>query len=271
VATDAILVQEIEKLFPLVKSGWGAYLAPFSRPVHPALSGVSLRVAPGESVALVGSNGAGKSTLLRILTTLLLPTRGTAAIAGWDVVRDPMHVRRCLGFHSGADAGFYWRLTGRQNLRFFAKLRGLDRRDIDRRIMEIAGRLGLEKVLNSQIRTLSAGTVQRLSLARALLHGPQVLLLDEPTRSLDPLTASEFRNFLRKDLVGRQGTTLLVASHSLAEVELLADRVALLDGGRILFCGTPNEMRRAASADSLEAAMARLTKRTVAGAEGAAQ
>jgi ABC-2 type transport system ATP-binding protein len=268
VATDAIFVQEIEKLFPLVRSGWRAFLAPFSRPIRPALSGVSFRVAAGESLAIVGANGAGKSTLLRILTTLLLPTKGVAAVAGWDVVREPARVRHSLGFHSGAEVGFYGRLTALQNLKFFASLRGLAPRETTRRIAEMVERLGLQKALNSQVRTLSAGTIQRLSLARSLVHSPQVLLLDEPTRSLDPLAAAEFRHFLRNDVVGRQGTTLLIASHSLAEVEELADRVALLDSARLLFCGSPQEMCRAASADTLENAMAYFTKRNAAQVEG---
>ncbi|HEV3220214.1 MAG TPA: ABC transporter ATP-binding protein [Candidatus Acidoferrales bacterium] len=260
-STDAILVENIEKLFPLVGSGWRAFLAPFSPLIRPALSDVTFRVATGESVAIVGANGAGKSTLLRILTTLLLPTKGVAAVAGSDVVREPARVRRSLGFHSGAEVGFYGRLTALQNLKFFAELRCMAPREAKRRISEMAERLGLQKALNNQVRTLSAGTVQRLSLARALIHEPRVLLLDEPTRSLDPLAAAEFRRFLREDLIGRQGATLLVASHSLAEVEELSDRLALLDNGRLLFCGTPQEMRRAASAETLEGAMAYFTKR----------
>ncbi len=234
-------------------------MAPFSRPIRPALSGVSFRVAAGESLAVVGANGAGKSTLLRILTTLLLPTKGLAAVAGCDVVREPSRARRSIGFHSGAEVGFYGRLTALQNLKFFADLRRMSPREAKRRIAEMSGRLGLENQLNNQVRTLSAGNVQRLSLARALIHSPRVLFLDEPTRSLDPLAAAEFRRFLRSEVIGRQGTTLLIASHSLAEVEALADRVALLDNSRLLFCGTPQEMRRAASAESLEEAMARLT------------
>lgn len=244
---------------------------PFARPIRPALSGVSFRVAPGESLAVVGANGAGKSTLLRILTTLLLPTSGSASISGHNVVREPGLVRRALGFHSGAEVGFYSRLTALQNLKFFASLRGLAPRDSARRIDEMVERLGLQKALNSQVRTLSVGTVQRLSLARSLVHAPQVLLLDEPTRSLDPLAAAEFRDFLRNEIVGRQGTTLLIASHSLLEVEKLADRVALLDNARLLFCGSPQEMRRAGSADSLESAMAYFTKRNAPQVGGAPQ
>ena len=267
-ATDAILVQQIEKLFPIAQGGWRAFLTPFARPIRPALSGVSFQVAAGESLAIVGANGAGKSTLLRILTTLLLPSGGTASVAGFDVEREPARARHALGFHSGAEAGFYGRLTALQNLNFFASLRGLAPRDAKRRITEMVERLGLQKFLNNQVRTLSAGTVQRLSLARALIHAPQVLLLDEPTRSLDPLAAGEFRRFLREDVVSRQGTTLLIASHSFAEVEELADRVALLDTGKLLFCGSPQEMRRVTSAGTLENAMAYFTKLNSAQVQG---
>jgi ABC-2 type transport system ATP-binding protein len=267
VSTDAILVNEIGKLFPVVRSGLGAYLAPFSRPINPALSGVSFRVAAGESLAIVGANGAGKSTLLRILTTLLLPTKGNAAVNSHDVVREPARARRALGFHSGAEAGFYPRLTGLQNLRFFARLRRMSHRESERRISEMSDRLGLQKALDNQVRTLSSGTVQRLSLARALIHSPHVLLLDEPTRSLDPLAAAEFRHFLREDVVRRQGAALLIASHSLDEVEEVADRLVLLDDGRVLFSGTAHEMRRAAAAENLQDAMAFFTKRNAARAE----
>jgi ABC-2 type transport system ATP-binding protein len=260
-ATGAIFVNEIEKLFPVVRSGLGAYLAPFSRPSRPALSRVSFRVAAGESLAIVGANGAGKSTLLRILTTLLLPTKGSATINGSDVVREPARVRHALGFHSGAEVGFYPRLTGLENLRFFSTLRRMSWNESQRRIAEMTDLLGLRKALDSQVRTLSAGTVQRLSLARALMHSPLVLLLDEPTRSLDPLAAAEFRHFLREEVIRRQGTAVLIASHSLEEVQEVADRLILLDNGRVLFSGAPEEMRRAAGAETLQDAMAFFTKR----------
>lgn len=259
-ASNAIRVELIEKLFPPAQSGWRAFLAPFARPTHRALAPITFQVAPGEALAVVGANGAGKSTLLRILTTLLLPTSGHAEVDGWDVVHQPDSVRHALGFHSGAEPGFYARLTALQNLQFFAQLRDLSPQDSKLRIAEVADGLGLSPSLNRQVRLLSSGTVQRLSLARAVLHRPRVLLLDEPTRSLDPLAAAEFRRFLRDDLIRRHGVTLLFASHTLAEVEELADRVALLDSGQLLFCGTPAEMLATASASTLEEAMVRLTR-----------
>lgn len=263
----AIRVENIEKLFPPAYTGWRAFTAAFAQPTHRALAPISFDVAPGESLAIVGANGAGKSTLLRILTTLLLPTAGRAEIDGCDVVRQPAAVRHAVGFHSGAEPGFYARLTALQNLQFFAELRDLARGEVRRRIAEVSEELGLGASLDRQVRLLSAGTVQRLSLARAVLHRPSVLLLDEPTRSLDPIAATEFRRFLGDELVRRQGATLLFASHSLSEVQELADRVVLLDAGRVLFCGSPAEMMRTSSAGTLEQAMAHLTSRAAAQTE----
>jgi sodium transport system ATP-binding protein len=260
VASRAILVENIEKVFPPAYVGFRAFLSPFSRPTQRALQAVSFHVEKGESFAILGANGAGKSTLLRILTTLLLPTEGRAEISGYDVIEKPISVRRSVGFHSGAEAGFYARLSARQNLQFFARLRNLSSKEASRRIAETAGRVGITQALDRQVRTLSSGTVQRLSLARAVMHAPSVLLLDEPTRSLDPLAAADFRSFVRDDLINRHGTTLLFASHSLTEVEALADRVALLDAGHLLFCGTLAELRACTPSGSAEEAMSHLIR-----------
>ncbi len=258
---NLIAVEALEKYFPPARTGWRALLQPFEKPTSRALAGVSFTVHPGEMVALVGANGAGKSTLLRILATLLLPTRGTVSVAGYDTVRDAAAVRRSLGFHSGADIGFYPRLSGRENLLFFAALNNLTRKRAHERVRELADRLRLGEALDRQVRTLSTGTVQRLSLARALLHEPRILLLDEPTRSLDPLAAAEFRRFLREEVVRRSGTTLLFASHTLAEVEQLTGRVVILDEGRVVACDSPDGLKRTARAATLEAALFVLTGR----------
>ena len=260
-ARDALLVENLEKYFPPALTGWRALLQPFSRPTLRALGGVSLRVSPGEVLALIGANGAGKSTLLRILTTLLLPTRGRAEVAGFDVEGEPAQVRRQIGYHTGSDVGFYPRLSARENLEFFATLNNLTRNDARQRIARVAELLGLGEVLDRQVRTLSTGTVHRLGLARAMLHAPAVLVLDEPTRSLDPLAAAEFRRFLKYDLVRQHGTTLLFASHTLAEVEQLADRAALLDAGLLLACDSPRRLIASSGTGTLEQALATLTAR----------
>ncbi len=263
VAKDALVVENLEKNFPEALTGWRALAQPFARLTLRALGGVTFRVAAGESLALVGANGAGKSTLLRILATLFLPTRGRAELAGFDVVREPARVRRQLSLYTGADAAFYGRLSARQNLEFFAALNNLTRTETARNIARNAQLLGLSEALDRQVRTLSTGTAHRLGLARALLHEPAVLLLDEPTRSLDPLAAAEFRRFL-KDLIRRSGTTLVFASHTLSEVEQLADRVVVLDAGRVAAWDTPRGLLASTGGATLEQALETLTRRAPA-------
>lgn len=256
----AIVLNNLEKYYPPTRTGVRAYVQPFERASHPALQGLSLSVQAGEAVALLGSNGAGKSTLLRILATLLLPTRGRAAVTGHDVAAEPRAVRRQLGYHAGSDLGFYPRLTGRQNLLFFGQLNHLSPSQAASRIAELAGQFHLRDALDQQVRTLSSGTTQRLSLARALLHQPRVLLLDEPTRSLDAVAAAEFRRFLAGEVLLRERTTVLFASHSLSEIESLAHRVAVLEQGRLIAFDTVPGLLAATSTSNLEQAFFVLTR-----------
>jgi ABC-type multidrug transport system ATPase subunit len=257
----ALCVEKLEKYFPPVTTGWRALVHPSLQLTVPALRGVSFDVKSGEVLAVVGANGAGKSTLLRILTTLLLPTRGHAQVRGFDVARNPAKVRLQIGYHTGADACFYARLSARENLHLFAALNNLSNAEASRRIVELTDFFGLGALLDRQVRALSTGNIHRLGLARAMLHRPSVLLLDEPTRSLDPLAAAEFRRFLLHRIVGDRGTTVLFASHTLAEVEQIASRVALLDEGRLLICDTPAGLKAAAGADTLERSLEILTHR----------
>lgn len=263
VSAHAISIDSLEKWFPPSYGGWRAFVQPFASPTSAALRGVAFEVAPGESVALLGANGAGKSTLLRILATLLLPTRGRASIAAHDVVDKPREVRKNLGYHAGTDLGFYARLTGRQNLRFFGRLNHLPDSLIESRTGFLAERFELGSALDKQVRMLSSGTVQKLSLLRAMLHQPKVLLLDEPTRSLDAFAAASFRQFLKTEVLRGQGTSLLFASHSLAEIELLADRVVVLHDGKLLAFDSPARLKREASAATLEEVFFRLTGHSV--------
>jgi ABC-type multidrug transport system ATPase subunit len=261
VKSRALSLENVEKYFPAAASGWRALLRPFSRLTVPALRGISFELGPGEVLALVGANGAGKSTLLRILTTLLLPSRGRAWVCGFDVAREPARVRLQIGYHAGADACFYSRLSARENLVLFAGLNNLSSSETSQRIAELAGPFGLGTILDRTVRTLSTGNIHRLGLARAMLHRPSVLVLDEPTRSLDPLAAAEFRRFLLRQIVGVHGTTLIFASHSLAEVEQLAGKIAVLDGGRLLAFGTLEGLKAATGAGTLEESLERLAQR----------
>jgi ABC-2 type transport system ATP-binding protein len=259
----AILVDALEKYFPPALSGWRALAQPFSRPSECALAGITFSISQGQAVALVGPNGAGKSTLLRILATLILPTSGRAALSGFDVARQSAGARRQFGYHTGGDEGFYTRLTALENLAFFAAMNNISGPESRQRISRVAEWLGLFSELDRQVRTLSTGITHRLGLARALLHSPSLLLLDEPTRSLDPIAAADFRRLLKDEIVRRNGTTLLFASHSLAEVSELADRVILLHQGRILADDSPRGLCSSANADTLDAAIVAFLRRGV--------
>ncbi len=256
----ALSLESVEKYFPRAASGWRAFVQPVSRLTVPALRGISLEVKVGEVLALVGANGAGKSTLLRILTTLLIPTRGRAEVCGFDVAREPAKVRLEIGYHTGGDACFYSRLTARENLVLFAGLNNLSAAQTAQRIAELTGAFGLGELLERHVRMLSTGNIHRLGLARAMLHRPSVLILDEPTRSLDPLAAAEFRRFLLRDIVGVHGATLIFASHTLAEVEQLAGKIAVLDNGRLIGFDTLANLKAKAGASTLEATLEILTR-----------
>jgi ABC-type multidrug transport system ATPase subunit len=256
----AISVEALEKYFPPAFFGWRALLHPFARPTECALSGVSFSVKAGEAAALVGPNGAGKSTLLRILATLMIPTRGRATLGGFDVERNAANARKLFGYHTGGDEGFYARLTARQNLAFFAAMNNISGSLAGDRIAQISDWMGFRDLLDRPVRTLSTGITHRIGLARAMLHSPGILLLDEPTRSLDPLAASEFRAFLKEEIVRRRGAALLFASHALSEVEEIADRVLVLDRGRLAASGTPRELCAATATRTLEESISRIVR-----------
>jgi ABC-type multidrug transport system ATPase subunit len=259
VTPPAISVNSLEKSFPPTRSGWRTFLQPFEKPTVIALAGVSLEVFEGEAVALLGANGAGKSTLLKILATLLLPTRGSATVSGHDTLTDSRTVRRQIGYHAGTEHGFYPRLSGRENLLFFGRLNMLSSASAAKRIAALADRFHLAEALDRQVRTLSTGTVQRLSLARSLLHQPRVLLLDEPTRSLDAIAAAQFRGFLKSEVLRPGATSLLFSSHTLAEIEQLASRIAVIDSGRLLAFDTLAGLKQITGAATLEDVFLKLT------------
>lgn len=193
-------------------------------------------VKAGSITALVGSNGAGKTTLMKILATLLVPTSGLATVAGLDVTMDPQRVRRCIGYVPSEERSFYWRLTVRQNLEFFAAMHGLApaaaRRDCDSHLeaLSLLGRA------DTRFGELSTGMKQALGIIRGLLHDPAVLLLDEPTRSLSPDLAQRAWGLLRRQAVDK-GRTILIATHNLGEAQGGAEEVAVLHQGRIQACG----------------------------------
>ncbi|HEX4406076.1 MAG TPA: ATP-binding cassette domain-containing protein [Polyangia bacterium] len=221
-----------------------------------AVDDLSFTVARGEIYGLLGPNGAGKTTTLRMLAAILAPTSGSASLAGVDVARDPQAARRQLGFLTGS-TGLYARLTGRELLRYFGRLHHMPEDAIAARTALLAGVLDLEGILAKRCEALSTGQRQRLSVARAVLHDPTVLILDEPTVGLDVLASRFLRDFVRAER--DRGKAVIFSTHYLAEAELLCDRIGLLHRGRMLAEDTPGGLRaRAGDASSLEEAFLRL-------------
>jgi len=205
-----------------------------------ALEDVDLEVRPGEVVALVGANGAGKSTLLRILGTTVIADSGEARIGGVEVSEDPKAARTATGLLLADERSWYWRLTGRQNLQFFAALHGLSRKAASARASELLEECGLAEAADRRFYGYSSGMRLRLSLARALISEPAALLLDEPTRSLDPVATEHFHDQLA-DLVRSRETAVLVATHDLYEAANIAGRALLMRGGRVQVASTPGQ------------------------------
>lgn len=215
---------------------------PAKEPVE-ALREVSFEVQAGEIFGLIGRNGAGKTTLTKIVATLVQPTTGSVSVRGDDSVLRDEQVRRQIGLATAEERSFYWRLTAEQNLMFFARLHGLRDRIAKQRIKELFAKLELEEVAKRRFGEMSTGNKQRLAVARALLSSPPVLLLDEPTRSLDPLAATRMRELIRSLAEQDPPVTILLTSHNLAEVETLCARVAIISRGRIRALDTPLDLR----------------------------
>lgn len=206
----------------------------------PALRGVTFSLQAGEVTALLGPNGAGKTTLINILCDLTRPDRGSVTIAGVDAVRQGREARRRIGYASTNERSFIWRLTGRQNLEFFAALQGLRPREAARRSAGMLERFNLAPHADRLFHTYSAGMKKRLGLARAFLHDPDLLLLDEPTTGLDALSTEEFLEMVRHQ-ISHSGKAVLWATHRADEVERLCNRVMVVIGGRLQFDGSSDE------------------------------
>ncbi len=223
----------------------GRVFTPRKRDPVTALDRVSLTIPIGEVHGLLGPNGAGKTTLVKILSTVLLPTSGSARVLGHDVVGEAAAVRPLIGIVFGGERGLYWRLTGRQNLEYWGALYKLSRAEIRVRSEQLIERVGLIERADERVETYSRGMKQRLHLARGLIGDAKVLFLDEPTTGMDPLAAREFRALIA-ELRG-EGRTILLATHDMAEAEALCDRVTLIDRGAILATESPRTLGRVIS------------------------
>jgi ABC-2 type transport system ATP-binding protein len=207
-----------------------------------AVRRVSFEVGEGELFGLLGPNGAGKTTTIKMLITLLIPTSGSASVLGYDVVKNAREVRKQIGYVFGGDRGVYERLSGYDNLRYFAELYGVPPRLQKRRIEELLELVGLKGREHERAEGYSRGMKQRLHVARGLLHDPKVLFLDEPTLGLDPVGARELRSTVAA--LVEAGKTILLTTHYMFEADSLCDRIAVISKGEIVAEGTPLDLKR---------------------------
>jgi len=237
-----------------------------SRAAEWALAGVSFDVARGEIYGLLGPNGSGKSTLLRILSTLLFADGGEVRLLGYRLPDEQAQVRRLIGRVS-VDAAFYKKLSARENLLYTALLYGLKPSVAEQQALQALEQLGMEdRTLSIPLEEMSRGMQQKISIARALMINPPLLLLDEPTTGLDPKSRRDVQTFL-EDLRRREGTTILLTTHDMAEAERLCARIGFLAHGRLVAEGTAEGLTCQAEAETLDDAFIKLTGEKVAGGE----
>jgi ABC-2 type transport system ATP-binding protein len=216
-----------------------------------ALQGVDLQVEPGEFFGLLGPNGAGKTTLIKILTTLLLPSEGTAKIFGFDVERQTKQIRRIMNMVAGGEQSGYGILTVREQLWMFSQFYGLPSKDGWRRVDELIEAVGLEEQREQRVSTLSTGQRQKMNFARGLLNDPWIFFLDEPTLGLDVSAARSVRELVLAWKAAVPGRTILLTTHYMAEADELCERIAIVDHGRILALGTPEDLKRRVQRESV--------------------
>ena len=246
----AVSVRSLTRVFePRVRRGLRGLLPRFrAEPAEPkrivAVNDLDLDISPGHCFGLLGPNGAGKTTTVKMLATLLEPTSGSASVAGYDVAHSPRLVRRNIGVLFAGERGMYWRLSGRENLELFGTLSFMPQERLRERIEAAAHRFGLEDRMDDLVETYSTGMKQRLNLARATLHDPPVLLLDEPTAALDPVAAREARHLIRQ--IAESGAAILLTTHNLYEAEQICDRVGIIQSGSLVAEGRPADLIRQA-------------------------
>lgn len=238
--TWAIETINLTKQFPKPGRGLAMFLP--GKLSAPAVDQVNIKVAQGELFGLLGPNGAGKTTLIKMLSTLILPTSGTAWVNGTEIIRE-MAVKSKIGVVTSDERSFHWRLTGRQNLNFFAALNGLTNQASIQRIAELSDLLEITDIIDERFQNYSTGNRQRIAIARSLLNLPQILFLDEPSRGLDPIATEKLHYLIRDQLNKDKGITIFLTTHDLQEAQSLCHRIAFMNHGQIKACGTLDELR----------------------------
>ncbi len=221
-----------------------------------AVKGISFEAKEGEVLGLLGENGAGKTTTLRILATMLKPTDGDAQINGYDLLKEPEKVRAEIGILFGGEVGIYDRLTARENIRYFAELNNMKKSDIEKRIDELSNMLDMNEYIDKRVAKFSRGMKQKVSIARAIVHDPKVMLFDEPTSGLDVTATRVVHDFIQT--CRAEGKVIIFSSHTMSEVEKLCDRVVIINKGEIVANGTIPELEKHFNNDNLEEVFMRL-------------
>jgi ABC-2 type transport system ATP-binding protein len=240
-----ISVLDVTMCFPIVKR----YRELLSHPLQPrrmftALSSVTVRIQEGDRVAVMGPNGAGKTTLLKLIGGLILPTKGDVVVNGFSTIHHSADARKSVGFVLNEERSFFWRLTGTQNLEFFGALDNLGGADLHNRIRELIRLVGLEEGATRAVEGYSSGMKQRLALARGLITDPRVLILDEPTRALDPIASAEMFDLILSRIYSDTRKTLLIATHRMDEALKLCNKVLVIDKGRIQAFDSISDLKR---------------------------
>lgn len=240
----AVRIQGLTKQFPVRRTWLEMVRHPFQITYNTAVDNISCDIFSGELFGLLGPNGAGKTTLFKMLAASTTPEAGTATVLGYDAVTEASAARRVVSCVYASERNLYWRLSARENLRFWASLHGLYGAVAQARIEEVLQVTEIADTGEKIVAMFSSGMRQRLLLARALVSKPKLLLLDEPTRSLDPISARSFRHLLRQITREAEGCTVVLATHSTEEAMELCDRVAILDHGKLLALGSSAELSR---------------------------
>jgi len=241
--TIAIEIKNVSKNFAQPKRYRDLLLRPFHSDRVSVLQNINMQIMEGETLGLLGPNGAGKTTLLKILCNLILPSKGKVMVKGFDTRYSEKEIRKLIGFVVSEERSFFWRLTGRQNLQFFATLNNMPRQLAINRINELSAIIGIESYFDQQFSNYSTGMKQKMAIARGLLNDPEILFLDEPTRALDPVSADAFRMFIKSLMKNGHCKTIILATHNLEEAKMICNRVAIIDRGRLVMDHLLNDLK----------------------------
>lgn len=235
----AVEVKELKKYFISKKK---KFLKTLEKKEFKAVDGVSFDIFKGEIFGLLGPNGAGKTTTIKMITGLLRPTSGSVCVRGLDVDRKPLEALKNIGTVLAGDRSIYWKLTARENLEYFAALYGCSRKEAKKRAEQIINRLGLSEKADELVEKFSTGMKQKVALGKALIPNAPVVLLDEPTLGLDPQSALNLREIILD--IKHEGRTVLLTTHYMEEADFLCDRIAIVDGGKIIALDTPENLKK---------------------------